>query len=121
MARVRDVMRRDALTVGKDARVHEVAGLVEGGRRAVVVDGEGRPIGLFGEEDLEYARRRGLERAPVWMVMREDPLTAREDEPLERALRRMEEAGLDIMPVVDGRGRLVGVLQPEAEAVPAAR
>jgi len=109
--RVRDAMAGDAPVVGGRARVGEVAPLVEGGRCAVViVDAERRPIGIVTEEDIEYARERGLLDSPVSMVMREDPLTAREDEPLDEAIRRMEEAGQPCMPVVDGRQRLVGVL-----------
>ncbi|MGC8848436.1 MAG: CBS domain-containing protein, partial [Conexivisphaera sp.] len=84
---------------------------------AVVVDGERRPIGIVTEDDVEYARRRGLEGAPAWMVMQEDPLTVREDEPLESAIRRMEEARASCMPVVDQRGRLVGLLVGKAERV----
>jgi hypothetical protein len=44
---------------------------------AAVVDGERRPIGIVTEDDVEYARRRGLEDASAWMVMQEDPLTVR--------------------------------------------
>ncbi|MGB9734152.1 MAG: CBS domain-containing protein [Conexivisphaera sp.] len=115
--RARDAMIGDVPTIGKDVRLSEVSPLIEGGRCAVVVDGERRPIGIVTEDDVEYARRRGLEGAPAWMVMQEDPLTVREDEPLESAIRRMEEARASCMPVVDQRGRLVGLLVGKAERV----
>jgi len=109
--RVRDEAIWDVPTVGRNAAVSEVAGIIEGrGRCAVVVDEGKRPIGIVSKDDVEYARRRDLEGAPVWTVMSEDPLTAREDGSVADARRIMEEAGMGCMPVVDSRGRLVGVL-----------
>ncbi len=109
--RAREAMAR-ARSVGARAKVSEVEGLIP----VVVVDHEGRPIGLITEEEVEYARRRGLMEAPVSLVMAEDPITVREDEPLESAFRRMEEAGARYAPVVDSKGRLVGLLAAELAA-----
>ncbi|MGC9116699.1 MAG: CBS domain-containing protein, partial [Conexivisphaera sp.] len=107
----------DVPAVGAHVRVQAVAPLVESMGCAVVVDADRRPMGIVTREDLEYARRRGLLSAPVSMVMREDPITAREDEPLEEAEARMAEAGVDCMPVVDGRGRLAGLVRSAGRAL----
>lgn len=43
-------------------------------------------------------------------IMSSDLVTAREHEPVEVALKKMEEHGIRRLPVVDGDGALVGIL-----------
>ncbi|MFP3282933.1 MAG: CBS domain-containing protein [Nitrososphaeria archaeon] len=118
--RVKDAAVADAVVVERNARVSDVIEMIESrGRCAVVVDAERRPIGVVSEGDVNYARSKGLEEAPIWTVMSEDPLTAREDWSLSEARRIMEEAGINCMPVVDSRGRLVGVLMAPRAVAPA--
>lgn len=79
---------------------------------ATVVDGRGRLLGVFTDGDL----RRLVEedrvdfRAPVSTVMTRNPRTVRPDERLGEAARVMREARIDQVPVVDGSGRAVGLL-----------
>ncbi|MFD7660237.1 CBS domain-containing protein, partial [Actinosynnema sp. NPDC059797] len=106
--------------------------LTEGAFGAVpVVDDEGRPIGVVSEADLlpkeEY--RGGTEDAPSvfagrdarrrWRrsqgvtaadVMTSPVATTGPDEPASAAAHRLAEAGVRRLFVVDGDGRLVGVL-----------
>ncbi|HET8723555.1 MAG TPA: KpsF/GutQ family sugar-phosphate isomerase [Anaeromyxobacteraceae bacterium] len=79
---------------------------------ATVVDGRGRLLGVFTDGDL----RRLVEReqvdfeVPVSMVMTRNPRTVRAEERLVDAARVMREARIDQVPVVDARGRAVGLL-----------
>jgi CBS domain-containing protein len=43
-------------------------------------------------------------------MSQDDLVTAREHEPIEVALKKMEEHGIRRLPVVDGDGALVGIL-----------
>jgi arabinose-5-phosphate isomerase len=79
---------------------------------ATVVDGRGRLLGVFTDGDL----RRMVEREqvdfelPVSTVMTRNPRTVRAEERLVDAARVMREARIDQVPVVDARGRAVGLL-----------
>ncbi|HQR29141.1 MAG TPA: KpsF/GutQ family sugar-phosphate isomerase [Anaeromyxobacteraceae bacterium] len=79
---------------------------------ATVVDGRGRLLGVFTDGDL----RRLVEReqvdfeVPVSTVMTRNPRTVRAEERLVDAARVMREARIDQVPVVDARGRAVGLL-----------
>ncbi|MEY2668652.1 MAG: hypothetical protein RJA59_1290 [Pseudomonadota bacterium] len=79
---------------------------------ATVVDGRGRLQGVFTDGDL----RRLVEQQqvdfdlPVSAVMTRNPRTVRPEERLVEAARVMREARIDQVPVVDGSGRAVGLL-----------
>jgi CBS domain-containing protein len=116
--------------VRADAPLGEVLDAVTSTRlnRAVVVDRDGRVLGIVSDADLlarldpggetgllEALMGRG--RAPGrartrWQardVMHPAPLTASPDTPLAEAARRMLQARRKVLPVVDQDGRLVGV------------
>ena len=79
---------------------------------AVVVDGEGCLVGIFTDGDL----RRRVERnatdfsVAIGTVVGRSPRVARPGELVREAAERMRETGVDQLPVVDGEGRLVGLL-----------
>jgi CBS domain-containing protein len=72
------------------------------------------PVGIITDRDIvvgAVAPNAGhLETLVVGDIMSPEPATAREGEPLEGALRKMEERGVRRLPVVDGDGALVGIL-----------
>ena len=77
----------------------------------LVCQGE-RLVGIFTERDL---MRRVLAAgqslaAPVGLFMTPDPVTVGPKEPINLALKLMEEGGYRHLPVVDSVGRPVGVL-----------
>ncbi len=72
---------------------------------AVVVEGE-RPVGIVTEADLN-----GVDRfTQVHEVMTREPLVLPEDVEPETAFDQLAGSHVKVAPVVDGRGRLVGVL-----------
>ncbi len=79
---------------------------------ATVVDGRGRLLGVFTDGDL----RRMVEQervdfaAPVSTVMTRNPRTVRPEDRLVDAARVLREARIDQVPVVDGSGKAVGLL-----------
>jgi signal-transduction protein with cAMP-binding, CBS, and nucleotidyltransferase domain len=79
----------------------------------VVVDAERKPVGIVTDRDLALrVVAEGLDprATTVGEVMTEHPRWVREDTPIEDATARMRDLGVRRVPVVDARGRLVGIL-----------
>jgi IMP dehydrogenase len=73
---------------------------------AVVVDGEGVPLGVFTEHDAA-----GFDRfTQLRNVMSRDLVTFEADIEPEKAFERLTHERLTMAPVVDGDGRLMGVI-----------
>lgn len=79
----------------------------------VVVDGEGRPVGIVTDRDL-VTRVLGENLDPATLtvsaVMSTPPVSVEEETPIESALTLMAERGVRRLVVVDGDGRLIGIL-----------
>lgn len=77
----------------------------------VVVDG--RVVGMLGRDAMLRALASKGPEVPVGAVMRRDPKVVHPSDNLEDAFLQVLTGG-DAMPVVDGRGRLVGVLTSDS-------
>jgi CBS domain-containing protein len=86
------------------------------GDLVVVEERQGRrvPIGIITDRDIvvgAVAPDAGhLDTLRVGDIMSRDPVVAREHEPVESALKKMEEHGIRRLPVIDGDGALIGIL-----------
>lgn len=81
---------------------------------AFVVDGENRLLGAVTDGDVRRSILRGEElSAPVERIMNEHPIIARQG--MERAaiFRLMTTHGVQQIPLLDGEGRLAGLVQME--------
>jgi CBS domain-containing protein len=128
---VRDVMRRDVVSVRDDASIRDAIESLLGRefRALPVVANDGRLVGIVANSDLlaagltvrlellsamaPDARDAAMAQLPprlVRDVMRRDPSTLRPDDTLAKATRRMSEQRRKRLPVVDDAGRLVGIL-----------
>jgi CBS domain-containing protein len=112
---VRDYCRRDPVTVTPDQSVREAAKLMQahGVGMLVAVDAEGRPVGVLTDRDVTIRlvrRGRNADSTPVEEVMNSQVSVVSEGVSLELALRRMRADAVRRMPVVDGDGRLVGIV-----------
>ncbi|MCE4602550.1 MAG: CBS domain-containing protein [Desulfurococcales archaeon] len=79
----------------------------------VIVDDAMRPIGIFTERDLLMrvcARGLDLGETRLGEVMTRDPIVVREDELARKAMEAMIHFGFRHIPIVDSRGKVVGVL-----------
>jgi arabinose-5-phosphate isomerase len=102
---------RDSLTVGR-----AVAGLKGMRRRSgaiCLVDGRGRLTGIFTDADLrrllESGRGDAMDR-PVAEVMTRNPKCVRQGDTAADAIAIINRHFIEELPVVDGRGRLVGLV-----------
>ena len=109
----RDHTRRQAVAVDAETPLREVVGRMATGKASavVVVDGELRPAGIVTERDIvRRATFAAPPEQPVRDLMSHPVRCIREDEHLFIAIARMRRLGHRHMPVVDGEGRLAGIL-----------
>lgn len=129
---VQDVMRRDVVSVPSDATARTAVELLVGRefRALPVVDAGGRVVGVVSSGDLvaraglgarlellsamsELDQRRFLDQVSarrIRDVMTPEPATVRATDSVATATHLMAERRIKRLPVVDGEGRLVGVL-----------
>ncbi|ABL87542.1 putative signal-transduction protein with CBS domains [Pyrobaculum islandicum DSM 4184] len=111
--RVSDVMVRNVITAKKDDKIKDIAIKMYENKvgSVVIVDEEGKPVGIITERDLVYVVARSLAPdTPAWMVMTENPIVIREDALITEAMEKMRVQNIRHLPVVDTSGRLVGML-----------
>ena len=116
---VGEIMRkgREVPSVRPNALVAAAVGAVNrvGGARAgatLVVDARGRLVGIFTDGDLRRHVAGGkpfLDR-PIREVMTKKPITVRAETLVAEALRILKDRKIDEVPVLDDRGRPVGML-----------
>jgi CBS domain-containing protein len=103
-----DTARKDetVLTIADRMRQRNVG-------TVVVIDEEERPVGIVTDRDLVVrclADRRDPAETTIDEVMTKNPTTVTEHGARDISLLLMKDGGFRRMPVVDDRGRLVGVL-----------
>ena len=118
LLRVRDVMRTGSRnpTVLWEASLRETAAVMtrtEGRPGAAsVVDAQGKLVGIFTDGDLRRLVQSGEVdfTRPVSAVMGKSPRTVGPDSLATAAAEMMRDTQVDQLPVVDGEGRPVGLL-----------
>lgn len=117
LLKVKDLMRK-----GKDHPVVRQDISVKGALFAItraragscsVVDGSRKLIGIFTDGDLRRQLRENGEKillAPIREVATLKPLVVRQDRLAAEALHLLREKNVDELPVIDDRGRAVGLL-----------
>jgi arabinose-5-phosphate isomerase len=118
LLRVRDVMRTGERnpTVPSSSSLRETAAVMtrtEGRPGAAsVVDAQGRLVGIFTDGDLRRLVQRGEVdfTRPVSSVMGKSPRTVGADDLAQTAAEILRNTQVDQLPVVDGDGRPVGLL-----------
>jgi CBS domain-containing protein len=114
---VRDVMTSDVITAGPDTPVKTITGMITTHDVGAVpiVDPDRRLLGVVSQEDLmpvadrRRRRNRALRRRAV-DVMRRHPATIAADADVTEASRRMRDAEVGRLLVIDESGRLSGIV-----------
>ncbi len=114
MAKCREVMTKDPASCGASETVTKVAALMkQHDVGSVPVVESDRLVGIVTDRDIVLkvvADRRNPEQAPVRDAMTPNPVSCKEDDDLEYALKLMKERQVRRMPIVDGGGRLTGII-----------
>jgi len=111
--RVSDIMVKDVVTAKENDKIRDVAIRMYEKKigSVVVVDDEGKPIGIVTERDMVYVLARALAPdTPVWMVMTEDPIMINENALVTEAMEKMRVQNIRHLPVVNADGKLVGMI-----------
>jgi IMP dehydrogenase len=97
------------VTVPEDAHVSDVKALIQkhGVSGMPVVDGEGRLQGIITSRDLRFCRDDSL---PVLDVMTKDPIVVQGEPSVNVAREKFDKYRIEKLPLVDGEGRLVGLI-----------
>lgn len=116
---VSDIMTRNVLTVSPDASVQDIAwGLrIRGVSGAPVRDGDGHLLGVVSRSDLNDPTRVGESgpesgQATAGEAMTPALFAVRDTDTVLDAAKRMVETGTHRLVVVDGEGKLVGIITP---------
>jgi CBS domain-containing protein len=112
---VNELMTRDPKRVRPTDRLHEAVRLLwEHDCGALpVVDDQDRPVGVVTDRDAcmaVYTQGKRLDEVLVRTAMGTPPTACKSSDTVEAALQAMGKRQLRRLPVVDGGGRLVGVL-----------
>jgi CBS domain-containing protein len=114
MAKCREVMTKDPACCNASETVTNVASLMK--RHdvgSVPVAESDRLVGIVTDRDIVVkvvAAGRNPEQTSVRDAMTPNPVCCREDDDLEQALKLMKERQVRRMPIVDGSGRLSGII-----------
>jgi CIC family chloride channel protein len=107
------VLETDVRTVPPDATVEELLAvhLVANRRRAVpVVGDDSRFLGLAVLDEVVHVRRDAWPTTSVETIAQADAPRGRTTWLVRDALAAMESAGTDLLPIVDGHDRFVGIV-----------
>lgn len=113
---INQICTRQVVTVGRDVTVAKAARLMRDehvGYLVVTGTSGGRPIGVLTDRDIVLkvtALGRDPDELSVGEAMTSDPLVADLNADITETLQRMREIGVRRVPVVDGQGRLAGVV-----------
>jgi len=107
--KVKHIMTRKLVTIGPDETLETAAKLIKqhGVDHLPVVE-EGRLVGIVTSWDLAVSIGTGKKR--IAEIMTKEVITARDEEPVEVVIRRLEQHKISGVPVVDERGSLVGMV-----------
>jgi CBS domain-containing protein len=111
--RVADIMVKEVVTAKEHDKIRDVAIRMYEKRvgSVVVVDDEGKPIGIVTERDMVYVVARALAPdTPAWMVMTENPVVINENALVTEAMEKMRLQNVRHLPVVNAEGKLVGMI-----------
>ncbi|MFZ8839899.1 MAG: CBS domain-containing protein [Pyrobaculum sp.] len=111
--RVSDIMVKDVVTAKENDKIRDVAIRMYEKKigSVVIVDDEGKPIGIVTERDMVYVVARALAPdTPVWMVMTEDPIVINENALVTEAMEKMRVQNIRHLPVINAEGKLVGMI-----------
>ena len=112
--RARDVMTSPPITIDPNATIKDVALKMRKERvgSVLVVDKEGKLRGIITEHDLVFACSEGWDPSTkqAWEIMTEDPITVKPEEDIVTVMRKMRDANVRHIPVVDDNGKPLGMI-----------
>lgn len=113
MVKVRDIMVENVVTAKQDDTIRKAIEMLHKKHvgSLIITDEDEKCIGIFTERDAirVVAQKTSLDR-PIKRVMTKNVMTIREDATFEEARRYIVSHGIRHLPVLDRKGKLVGLL-----------
>lgn len=111
---VGDVMIKDVVTIRQGSSVEEAAMIMmtEGITHLPVTDGEGKLMGIVTAWDVSKAV--ALKLTLLEEIMTRNVVISAQEDPVERAAKRMDEYNISALPVVDENQRVIGMITSDA-------
>jgi CBS domain-containing protein len=111
---VGEYCRRSLVTAGPGVSVREAARIMarEGVGTVIVIDRD-EPVGILTDRDIALrvlVEQLDAEAVPIKDLMRKPVVTVREDTTLSAVVRALRAHAVRRLPVVDRRGKLIGVI-----------
>ena len=105
--KIKDLMKKPVVTE-KDVTLSEVAKVMDKySINSLIVVKDERIVGIVTHHDLiKYFGQT----KKVFEIMTKNVLTVRDDDKIQKAIEIVREKGIGIFPVVDNKGKLVGIL-----------
>jgi CBS domain-containing protein len=112
---VRDICTKAVVTVSPEATVHEAAHRMWSRKvgALVVTDEAGKPVGVLTDRDIvvrAVAQGKDPAKVQVGSIIRRNPTVIRENQGILDATKILSRRGVRRLPVVDARGKLVGIV-----------
>lgn len=112
--RVEDIMSSPPLAIHENEPLKKASKMMYENRigSILVVDSEGKLIGIITERDITHACAMGFnaDTAKVFEAMTENPITISPSAGIDEAIRAMRNAGVRHLPVVDEDGKPIGMV-----------
>jgi len=112
--RVEDIMSAPPITVAMDTPVEQAVKVMDDNNisSVMIVGKDGKLSGIFTDRDLRFAVAEGKigKGLPIHMLMTEDPVTISPSELVLEAMRKMRDADIKHLPVVDKDHKPLGMI-----------
>ena len=112
--RVEDIMSTPPITVDRETPIEQAAKVMDDNNisSVMVVDKDGKLVGIFTDRDLRFAVAEGKvgKGLPIHMLMTENPITISPSDLVIDAMKKMRDADIKHLPVVDGEGKPLGMI-----------
>ena len=119
MISIKEVMNPEVFVVQENEQVGHARNLMlsHGISRVVVVDGNGKPVGMVTEKDLTRKlkgngpkwKSRPIEKISIRRIMSTDPITAKPNDEIHTAIELLIKNNVGSIPIVDDDG-LAGII-----------
>ncbi len=110
---VKDIMNKKVLTIEPDKKLRDAARIMnENDVGSLIVVKGGEVVGIITERDVVRATAEGLnpDETKVSDLMTTEVFTVLPETSVLKAIEMMRAHGIRHLPVVDGEGRLVGIV-----------
>ena len=119
MMEIKEVMNPEVFVVQENEQVGHARNimLAQGISRVVVVDRDGKPVGMVTEKDLTRKlkgngpkwKSRPIDKISIKRIMSTDPITARPNDEIHKAIELLIKNNVGSIPIVDDDG-LAGII-----------